>query len=460
MYKMPAANTRRANLILFLGLIIAFSIISFVAANTAFIVTSEIYSGVSVADIPLGGLSVKEAEVKIRERILTRMSQPIQLHYKDKTWPISLEEINVAIDASSLAQKAYEIGRTGNIFHQLQERYLTVNRGYIIPIAVAYDTAKLELILHSIAQSLDTKAQNATLLYNGSDVTVIPEVIGKKLDIHKTVAEFTTQLNNQLNFSVPLVVDEINPVIYAADLSSIDSLITSYTTQFDAFNTNRAENIRLAARSINGTLVKQGDDFSFNRNVGLRLAEYGYKEAPVFIEGKIVPDWGGGVCQVSSTLYNAVLLADMSIEERTSHFYPPGYVPIGQDATVADNLLDFRFKNSTETNIYIKSEVSDDQLTIYILGKQLENRPTIQVVATDTKVIEPKTIIKQDATLDLGKQLTEVEGQKGFHVTTYRIKKSNDGKEISRELLANDEFKAVDKVIRVGTKALPQQKSK
>ncbi len=150
----------------------------------------------------------------------------------------------------------------------------------------------------------------------------------------------------------------------------------------------------------------------------------------------------------------------MNIEERTSHFYPPGYVPIGQDATVADNLLDFRFKNSTETNIYIKSEVSDDQLTIYILGKQLENRPTIQVVATDTKVIEPKTIIKQDATLDLGKQLTEVEGQKGFHVTTYRIKKSNDGKEISRELLANDEFKAVDKVIRVGTKALPQQKSK
>lgn len=457
---MPAANTRRANLILFLGLIIAFSIISFVAANTAFIVTNEIYSGVSVADIPLGGLPVKEAEVKIRERILTRMSQPIQLHYKDKTWPISLEEINVAIDASSLAQKAYEIGRTGNIFHQLQERYLTVNRGYTIPIAVTYDTAKLELILQFIAQSLDTNAQNATLSYNGSDVTVIPEVIGRKLDINKTVTEFTTQLNNQLNFSVSLVVDEINPVIYAADLSSIDSLITSYTTQFDAFNTNRAENIRLAARSINGTLVKQGDTFSFNHNVGLRLAEYGYKEAPVFIEGKIVPDWGGGVCQVSSTLYNAVLLADMNIEERTSHFYPPGYVPIGQDATVADNLLDFRFKNLTEGNIYIKSEVSDNQLTIYILGKQLENRPNIQVIATDTKVIEPKTIIKQDMTLDLGKQITEVEGQKGFHVTTYRIKSGRDGKEINRELLANDEFKAIDKVIRVGTKALPQQKTK
>lgn len=457
---MSATTTRRTNLILFLGLIIIFSIISFVAANTAFIVANEIYSGVTVADIPVGGLSVNEAEQKIREKIVSKMSQPIELKYKDKSWSISADEISLSIDASSLAQEAYKVGRNGNMFHQLQERYLTVNRGFTIPITVIYDATKLESILQIIAQSLDRNARNATVAYSGVDVSIVPEVTGRRLSLPKTIETVTAQFNNELNFSIPLVVEEITPTVFAADLESIDSLLASYSTQFDAFNTNRTENISLAARSINGMLVKKGEIFSFNRNVGPRLAEYGYKEAPVFIEGKIVPDWGGGVCQVSSTLYNAVLLADMVIEERTSHFYPPGYVPIGQDATVADNLLDFQFKNSSEGNIYIKSEVSGNQLTIYILGKRLEHRPDIQVVATDTKVLEPRTIIKQDSTLDLGTQITEVEGQKGFQVTTYRIKKANDNKEISRELLANDEFKPVDKVIRVGIKALPKQNAK
>lgn len=459
MYAMSATTIRPTNLILFLALIILFSFISFVAANTAFIVTNEIYYGVTVADIPVGGLSVKEAEQKIREAIVTRISQPIKLNYNDKSWPISSQDINIAVDASLLAQEAYEVGRKGNIFQQLQERYLTVNRGYTIPIAVSYDAVKLRNILLAIGQSIDTNAQNAFVSYNGSEVTIIPEIIGKKLNITKTLEDINTQFNNQFSFSISLAVDEIAPLIYAADLASIDSLITSYSTQFDVLNSNRSENIRLAAQSINGMLVRQGEVFSFNRIVGPRLVEYGYKEAPVFIEGKIVPDWGGGVCQVSSTLYNAILLADMDIEERTSHFYPPGYVPIGQDATVADNLLDFKFKNSTSANIYIKSEISGNQLNIYILGKRMENRPAIQVIAVDTKVIEPKTIIKQDITLDLGKQITEVEGQKGFQVTTLRIKKLND-KEISRELLASDEFKPIDKVIRVGTKALPQQNSK
>jgi len=457
---MPATTTRRTNLILFLGLIIVFSIISFVAANSAFIVTNEIYSGVTVADIPVGGLSSDEAEQKIRDKIISKMSRPIELNYQDRSWTISAEEISLSIDAASLVQEAYKVGRKGNIFQQLQERYLSVNRGYAIPLTASYDVPKLESVLQTIAQSLDGKARNATIAYNDSEVSIVPETPGRKLNITNTLETISAYFNNELSFSIPLVIEEVAPAVFASDLESIDSLLTSYSTQFDASNANRTENISLAARSINDLLVKQGEIFSFNRNVGPRLAEYGYKEAPVFIEGKIVLDWGGGVCQVSTTLYNAVLFADLVIEERTAHFYPPNYVPLGQDATVADNLLDFKFKNSSESNIYIKSEVIGNQLTIYILGKRLKNPPNIQVVATDVKVLEPKTIIKQDSLLDLGTQIIETEGQKGVQVTTYRLKKTNDNKEISRELLGNDEFKPVDKVIRVGTKALPKQSTK
>lgn len=437
-----------------MGVIVLFSIISMVAINAAFTVTDEIYNGVRVGDIDIGGLSAQAAEAKIANTFRERTEQPpITLTHQEQRWSITAREIELDIDAAVLARQAYAVGRTGNIFYRLQERYLTINRGHEIPLTPAYNHDKLQAILANIASTVDREPQNAALFpQTNSSVTITNEIIGQKVDIAKTLGDVAARLSARVPFTADLTVNQVAPNILAGDLAGIDGVIASYSTQFDPVDQNRSQNVALAAKNINGVLVRRSETFSFNTYVGPRLAEFGYKIAPVFINGKLVPDWGGGVCQVSSTLYNAALLADMGIEERTSHFRPPGYVPLGQDATVVDDQLDFKFKNTSSHNIYIKTEVTGNQLTVYVFGKLKANPPEIQIAAVDKKVLEPNTVIKQDPNLEFGKEVVEAEGQKGFHVTTYRVKYAN-GKETGREFLATDEFTPEDRVLRVGTKA-------
>lgn len=157
-----------------------------------------------------------------------------------------------------------------------------------------------------------------------------------------------------------------------------------------------------------------------------------------------------GVCQVSTTLYNAALLADLAIEERTSHYQPPSYVPMGQDATVADNLLDFKFKNNSPYNIYITSAIINNQITISIFGKNIPNHADIHI-ESGIKTLGYNTVVRQDNTLPFGKETIESTGQQGFEVTTYRVKLVN-GQEISREVLSSDVFAPEDKIIHIGTR--------
>ncbi|NLP42311.1 MAG: vanomycin resistance protein VanB [Veillonellaceae bacterium] len=452
-----STNKDIVNIVLFLGIIALFSSISLFATNMAFMVTDKVYNGVMVGDIAVGGLSVKEAEEKIEASFRRRLNDPpIILNFEGNHWKIGTDEIKWKLDTEKLAQQAYNVGRRGNLLQQFQERFLTINGGYKVPLAPLYNKEQLSEIIASIADEIDREPHDAKILLDGLRIIQLPDTSGRKVAID----QLTITLHEKLNVGFPVIVDipvtEVKPKIQTIDIEEIDSIISMYTTQFNLANENRVLNIALASNSISGTLLRPGEVFSFNDLVGLRIAEFGYREAPVFIEGKIVPDFGGGVCQVSSTLYNAVLLADMKILERSSHFRPPGYVPLGQDATVADNLLDFKFSNVLPHNIYILSQVSKDSLTVYILSRNNPSRPEVIVESVKEKVIEPNTIIKQDPRLDYGKQIIENMGQKGFVVSTYRVKRLS-GKEVEREHLFTDKFKPDDRVVRVGTKVSPRQ---
>ncbi|MDD4601179.1 hypothetical protein SDC9_06122 [bioreactor metagenome] len=446
-----------SNVVLFLGIIILFSTISIVATNIAFMVTDKVYNGVTVGDIDVGGLSVQEAEAKIKDSVQRRLNKtPITMRYEGDNWPLFSNEITFAIDSTRLAEQAFNVGRCGSVFRQFKERYITIHGGYTVPLIPSYDSDKLKAIIADIAAKIDRDPHNAEVRLDGVNVIKLPESKGIKVNVEQLIKVLNSKLDDGFPVVIDIPVSEIEPTVQTSDINDIDGIIAMYTTQFNPVNENRAQNIQLAANSISGALLRSGEIFSFNDLVGLRIAEVGYKEAPVFIEGKLVPDLGGGVCQVSSTLYNVVLLADMEIVERTSHFRPPGYVPLGQDATVADNLLDFRFRNSLSNNIYILSQIKEDNLTIFILSKNSAMRPDISIESANKKVVEPNIIIKQDPNLDYGRQVIETQGQKGFMISTYRVKRSS-GKEVDRELLFTDEFKPEDRVVRVGTRVSLRQ---
>jgi len=436
----------------YLGVIVLLSIVSMLSINATVAITDLVYDGVKVGNIDVGGLSKKEAQKKLDAAFYEQTKQEaLILTYKDQKWNIAAQEIDLTINSEGLANKAFAVGRSGNILKQLKEKFVTLHSGYSIPLDLSYNNDKLLDIILQIAASINQDPQKATLLRSNHDFTIISERIGLAVDIEATMAAVSTKLLQKLPTTISLPVNETVPEVTRRDLEGIEGIIGSYSTQFDATNPNCTTNIKLATQSITDILVRKNAVFSFNQLVGLRLADYGYKETPVFINGKLVPEWDGGVCQVSSTLYNAVLLADLGIEERTSHFRPPGYVPLGQDAAVADNQLDFKFKNTSSNNIYITAEVKYGQLTVYIYGKCQLNAPAIEIDSSDQKILQPNNIIKQDSNIELGQEVVEEKGQNGFIVSTYRIKYRN-GKEIDREFLATDEFSSEDRVVIVGTK--------
>ena len=200
----------------------------------------------------------------------------------------------------------------------------------------------------------------------------IPGVVGKKLNTEEIAENLKAPLTtlNLPSGIIDLKPEEIQPFIKTEDIADIDSILGTYSTYY--YPGNRGDNIWLAAKSISDKIVKPAWTFSFNDTVGERTWDAGYKVAGVIINGRPAEDYGGGVCQVSSTLYNAVLLAGLTPTERTPHFLQSTYIGYGRDATVADGQIDFKFRNDLVHNVYLIGEADGSRLTIYVLGTKAD----------------------------------------------------------------------------------------
>ena len=443
-------------ILLFFSIILVFSTISILTSALVLINSNRINYGISVNNVPLSGLSKEAALEKLQQTYakITETSELVQLNYQDESWSIHPQDIDFKIDINATVNKAYLIGRNKNILQGFIDRADSAINGKELPVSVTYDEDKLKTILRNIAKKEDHPSKNAECnLSAKGELLITPEVLGQVLPIDEIaddLKKFITTVD--LPKTVRLTLTDSSPRITANDLKGIDTVLSSYSTTFNNGNYNRSENIRIAAASLNHIISKPDETISFNALTGLRLAESGYQEAPVLIDGKSVPDIGGGVCQVSSTLYNAILLANLKSVERTSHFYPSAYVPMGLDATVADHLLDFKFQNNLKYPIYIITQVNQGTLSIYIAGNHEDFSPyKISLQSIIDKTTPPSITFNYDKTLPTGRRITVDSGKTGYTVSAYRLKLQN-GQEIDRELLHTDTYSPENKVILIGTR--------
>jgi len=237
---------------------------------------------------------------------------------------------------------------------------------------------------------------------------------------------------------------------------NVKGLLGSYTTRFDPSMTSRTYNVSVAAKAFDEMLVLPGHEVSFNKVVGPRSSEAGYKNAPVIVNNEFVDGLGGGVCQVSTTLYNAVLLANLDIVKRTCHSLPVSYVPIGRDATVVYDTVDLVFRNNTDSYLYLKTYIGSGQLTVKIYGNT-DYKRDVTINTRITQEIEPQIIYETDPNLPLGEEVVKQEGSKGFRVAAERIVKKNGVVE-KKEALPSSYYSPVNKIIAVGSmeQELPQ----
>ncbi|QDR78785.1 VanW family protein [Sporomusa termitida] len=442
-----------------MGIILAVAII--LTGIAAFWLTrplfaQTVYSGVRVANIEVAGKSRDEVAQMLSVWQKDQVGRPILLTYGSATFRIEPEHIDYSIDAEATADAAWQVGREGSWWQRLKKISDVQVEGWSTPLKIRYNENKLDTVLEQLQENINKPPRNATLsLHTGG---IVSEVEGQEIDVAALKKLMLSAVNRSETNTIILPVKPVYPEITAEELAKngIKELVAVYTTVFNTEDANRTANVKLSAQKINGKLLYPGQVFSYNDTVGPREKSQGFKEAMEIINGEFVPGIGGGVCQVSSTLYNAVLLAGLNIVERTNHSKPLAYVPLGRDATVAYNTLDFKFANNSSAPVMIMAEAEGNKLNVGIFGQRALDK-NIDIVTVDQQVIQPATIKKADPSLPPGENKVEKPGKPGYSVTVIRIIRDNNGTELKREVLSRDKYAPDNTVIKTGPAPKPVQ---
>ncbi len=438
----------------FLAVFLALGLFSGIGVEL-FLWRDRIYPKVAVAGLRVGGLTRPEAARLLASFREEYLSGEVVLRLGEKEWRVKRKDLGYHFDARTAAEQSFRVGRSGPWGERLRALFLAWTRGVGVPLETSLAREKARSFLQRLSAEYVLPPQEARLVVTESDeVRVIPGRPGRVLDV-----EAALRALEKLPFSssprLDLVLRPQPPQVQTEDVLAlrIKGLLSSYTTYFDVRNTNRTYNIHVAADALDNCLVRPGEVFSFNRVVGPRSKEAGYKEALIIERDQFTPGLGGGVCQVSSTLYNAVLLAGLEVVERSNHTLPVGYVPLGRDATVAYGGRDLKFRNNTPGALLIKTKVRGGSLTVKIFGDTSVKKDVRLEVVVD-EVLPPQTVVKEDPNLYVGKRVVEQQGAKGYRVRVYRVVRQ-DGR-VTRELVSRDLYRPVPEIVRLGTMPVPE----
>ncbi|WAM33139.1 VanW family protein [Caldicellulosiruptor morganii] len=414
--------------------------------------TDRIYKGVYIENVHVGGLTKKEAYELLESTFLEPLkNKKIEVKVGDKSYQLNYSSLNIQMNIVQAIEQAYSIGRKGDIFARFREIKRTYEHPVVIRLRFEYDEGKLKEFVDDLFDRYYQSPVNATIKKAGDRFVITPEKIGRKLDYSGLLNKLKEMVKNQQEGEIEAKFIQITPRITKSMLSKIKEIIGSFTTRFDASNRPRSENIRVAAKKINGNLVMPGEVFSLSKAIGPVTVENGFKIAKVIVNNEFVDGVGGGLCQIATTLYNAVLLAQLKVVERVPHSALISYVPPGRDATIASGSIDFKFKNTTSAPVYIESYASQNTVTVNLYG---ENSHKNEVVKFESEILERvpyKKIYKNDPNLPKGVQKLSNKPQDGLKVKTYMLVYEN-GRLKEKKLLSIDYYKPVNAIILVGTK--------
>lgn len=328
----------------------------------------------------------------------------------------------------------------------LDRKYEDINtENYNLKIEIpTQETKASEIDIDKIYSEVKKEPQDA--YFELDPYQIYPDSDGVDFDLEAAREALKEEKDE---YTIPLQITKASKTIDDLGTEAFPYLISSFSTKYDASNKNRSTNLEIAAKKINGKVLMPGEVFSYNKVVGKRTVEEGYKDAKIYADGGVVDGLAGGICQISSTLYNAVLLANLEIVERRNHSYVTSYVAAGRDATVVYGAIDFQFKNSRNYPIKIEASVKNGVAEFKIHGMQEENEYDIKIIPVTTASIPYSTEYVQDPTLMPGQQVVTQSGHAGYKVTTY-IEKRLNGELVSKEVLSNDTYSPMKAIINIG----------
>lgn len=407
--------------------------------------------GVMIGGISVEGTTISEASSRITSELEQVYKQPIIFYYNNYEETANLSALCRPVEIDKLVQNVWNQEKAEKWYERIFD--LDGDSRNVYPVELEYIPEALTNLEQKWNQNWGSDFRDAQLEVDAAKGLVVkPGVPGMKVNAEKTFKALPKEIGAQPNqMRLAIVIEKAYPQIDEETLSNMGEL-AAYTTNFKTWEINRSHNLYTAARRLNGAVIAPQAVFSFNQHVGMRTTEQGYRDAMVIVGGKFEPGLGGGVCQVSSTLYNACLLAGMEIVERSNHNLAVTYVPLGQDATVVYGALDFKFKNNTGYPVYIRAVTNGGQLSINIYG-DLAYKQNIKISHIVDQVIGFKTTTELDPTLAVGTEKIDHNGNAGYVVRSFRAYYDKSGKLIKSEMLAKDRYLPLDKLILQGPPA-------
>ena len=322
---------------------------------------------------------------------------------------------------------------------------LNADSSVIIEVQIE-EVEPAEIDLEKIRSEVYKEVKDA--YYTTNPFTIYPEVDGVDFDIENAKNIIS---EDKEEYEIPLIITKASKTVQEIGTEAFPDLLSTFSTKYNAGDVDRTTNLKLSAGKINGTVLLPGEEFSYNKVVGERTIAAGYKMAATFSGGKVVDGLGGGICQISSTLYDAVVMANLDVTVRRNHQFVTSYLAGGKDATVVWGSQDFKFVNSRKYPIRLTATVSGGVATIQVWGLKEEVEYDITIETKKTATIPYTTQYINDSSLPVGTQKVEQNGSNGSKYEAYKVMKLN-GEVVSRTLLSKDTYNAKKKIVRIGTK--------
>ena len=380
-------------------------------------------------------MTKEEATKKINSYI--EQNNEFELLYNNEFILVNKETLGVDYKVDELVDRAYSIGRDKDLITDMKT-------------TCSYNIKKVDNLIDKIYSKLYISPKDASAKIVDGNIVVYEEHKGQAVNKENLKDIIVYKIENLDSSQSEIPLDVLNPKYTYDQLMKIDTLLGSYETYFNPKRKNRVNNITVAAKSTSDILVNTNEKFSFNQQLRDNDAYNKLKVASIILNGKHDKGVGGGICQVSTTIYNAALYAGMDIVKITNHSIPSPYVTKGRDATVSNGSMDFVFKNNNNNPIIVHNEIFENKIVSKIYGCSIDKR-NIEIETEIVETIKNKKIYKSDSKLQKGTKVVEQEGRLGYTVNTFRLYKSNN-EILKKELVNTSYYPPCDEIILKGTK--------
>lgn len=390
------------------------------AKNTS----DEIAMGVYAGEVNLSGLTKEEAKDAVEEYFLEKAEEKITLTVNKEDLEVTRGDLGIAWGNPEVVEEAYGVGKSGNLIKRYKAMKDLEFNNEVLELEYTADFSMVETVVSEKCTKLNKEAtnlglektENGFVVIEGQQGVVVDEAAAKEVIMAYIEDEFD---GTSAMIEIPTMISE--PLGSREELAKVKDLLGSFQTSFKSSNANRSKNVRTGAAHINGTVLYPGEEFSTYEYVTPFTTENGYAMAGSYLNGKTVDSMGGGICQVSSTLYNAVLMAELEVTERSPHSMMVAYVQASADAAIAGTYKDFKFKNSTDAPIYIEAYTTEGKNVVFNVYGQ-ETRPAGRTIKYTNKVLESTPAVTElhaDGAQGIGYRIVE-SGHNGCKAELYK----------------------------------------